>query len=215
MNFPIAMVKGDRTDRAFGVRGFPSAVLVDARGNAVWIGHPGSFPESSLEALLAAQTWIPRLENKKHSKINKSLAKREIGKAYAAVLKALERTPEDEELLARRQSIESAAERMLADAQSKEEEADYGVALDYFEEVVDLFGGMEAADTARVAAKALEKNPEAKDELAAHKLLARARAYLADGDERKALPRLKSVVKKYQGTHSHGRAEALLRRHGG
>lgn len=50
--YAYAYDKGGKLSRHFGVRGIPSAVLIDAAGTVVWKGHPGSLEEGTLTAAL-------------------------------------------------------------------------------------------------------------------------------------------------------------------
>lgn len=53
MEFPIVLTRGKTADSAYGVRGFPTSVLVDATGAIAWKGHPAELSEATIEGLLA------------------------------------------------------------------------------------------------------------------------------------------------------------------
>jgi len=52
MRFPVSLVHDAAVDRAYGVNGFPTTVLVDARGDVAWSGHPADLTEERVRALL-------------------------------------------------------------------------------------------------------------------------------------------------------------------
>ena len=89
MEFPVARVKGESIDDAYGIKGFPSAFLIDPRGRIAWAGHPGNLDESLIERQFGSVVYAAPLADKRYAKINAALAKRELGKAHAAIEKAL------------------------------------------------------------------------------------------------------------------------------
>ncbi|MCK5803663.1 MAG: TlpA family protein disulfide reductase [Lentisphaeria bacterium] len=53
MTYAVGLDKKGRLAKDFGVRGIPSAALVDRSGKVVWKGHPMRLDESQIEELLA------------------------------------------------------------------------------------------------------------------------------------------------------------------
>jgi hypothetical protein len=211
--YPIAKVKGESADRIYGVKGFPSAALVDASGRVIWSGHPSSVPRGEIEKALEGTAFLPRLEGKAYKKVDKLIVSREYGKAHAEVLKGLQKDSADETLQGAQVSIEALLEKMQGAANAAVEGQDFGVALDTYSQIEKLFKGHEAAKLAKADAKAVEKNPAAKDEIAAWKKMVKADETQFEGDFEKAGKLYAAIAKKYPETKSGERAQAFLSRH--
>jgi len=209
----IAIVKGDKTDQAYGVRGFPSSYLIDAGGHVVWSGHPASFEESMLKPLLAQTISITPLPEA-FKDINAWLTKRSYAKAYEAIGKALVKDPAQADLLKTKGELEGLVKRRMDDAKKAADDGDFGTAVDLYNEVSEQLEGLPGATDAKPAREAVEKNPAAKDELAAHQQLKKADALLAGGDSDKAIQAWKALVKKFPDTKAGKRASTALRQRG-
>lgn len=211
--YPIAKVKGENADRIYGVKGFPSAALVDATGRVIWTGHPGSLPMDEVKKALEGAAFLPRVEGKEYKKIDKYIGSRDYGKAYGEVEKGLAKNGDDETLTEVKANLDGLLERMNKRATSAVESSDFGVALGIYDEIEDYFSGHEASKVAKEAAKAVEKNPEAKDELDAWKKIVKADEAQFEGDYEKAAKLYGSIAKKYGETKSGARAQDFLTRH--
>lgn len=213
IEYPIAKTKGENSERIYGVKGFPSGALVDARGNVVWTGNPGGVPRSKIEELLEETSFVPTLDGKEYKKVNKLIAGQDFSKALAALDKQLVKAPEDEQLAKAKADIEALLERKLKQADEAVEAGDYALAVETYGEVQKLFKGLDAADAAKAKQKAVEKDPAAKQELAAWKKMVKGDEAQALGDFEKAAKVYKGIVKKFSGTKCADRAEAFLGRH--
>lgn len=212
IQYPIASVKGEDADRIYGVKGFPSGALLDPDGVVIWMGHPGSVPRALIEEQLGRTAFLPRLEAKEHKKFDKLIGDRDYGKAHAAIVKQLEKGP-DEALEKAKADLEALLERRLADAKAALEGGDPARAHRLYEEVAGLYKGHDAEKPAREAAKAIEKDPEAKDELEAADRMEKGDEAQRLGDFEKAAKLYEGVVGKYPGTRAAERAKAFLARH--
>lgn len=198
MKFPIALISGSDVDRAYGLRGFPTSYLVDARGRIAWSGHPGMLQDTTIERLLERSTHVAPLGEKDYSKIDKLLAAGELGKADRELARELEGAPQDERLLAARARIAAVATALLEDAAAAAGEGEYGFAVELYTQAEDQLDGLEAAETAAARREAIEDDPEAADELKAYALLAEGRRSLSAGDEKRARSKLASAAKLEQ-----------------
>jgi hypothetical protein len=214
MEFPVARVEGESADGPYGVRGFPSAVLIDPRGRIAWAGHPGRLEESEIEKHFARVVYVAPLADERHAKIDAALAERQYGRAHAALEKALADAPGDEALTRALASIDAGARVLAEEAAAAARTGHYGIAAELHAEAARLFDGLPQAEVAEEALAALEKLPEAQDELAAYELLSEARAALAKGDKTKAQGKLALAV-KYEETPSGRDAQRLAARLGG
>lgn len=97
----IVFESGLASMREYGLKGFPSSVLVNAKGEVVWSGHPGGLEDSVIEQNLAgarppgwpsafADTFNPALETpKKFAAIGKKIASGQIGSGMTDLEKSL------------------------------------------------------------------------------------------------------------------------------
>ncbi len=212
IQFPICRVQGSATDSAYGVSGFPSSVLIDASGEIVWKGHPARLDDELIPPLLEDVRMVPELP-RKYQSINVLVKKEQLGKAHRAIVKALERNPDEESLLKARETLESMATGDLQRGSEAEEAKDWGYAVEVYTKVAKLFDGMEEADVAESKQKAISKNPDARAELSAYKKFLAARKAIKKGDTKGGCKKLKALLKRLESGPTKERAEALLKRY--
>jgi peroxiredoxin len=58
MNYSVAIDEGGELSAAYGIRGIPHALLVNAQGVVVWRGHPGKLTVSFIEEKLIANAAL-------------------------------------------------------------------------------------------------------------------------------------------------------------
>jgi len=212
--YPIAKTKGGDIDKMYGVKGFPSGAIVDPYGRIVWMGNPGGVPRSQIEELLALTSFVPTIDDDDYKKINKLILAQDFGKALAELDKLLVKDAENELLTAAKGDIDGLLERKLEQADAATQSGDYGLAVAIYADVQTFFKGTQAAKDAKLKQKAVEKDPAAKDELAAAKKMAKGDEAQMNGDFEKAAKVYKGIVKKFPETKCAERAQAFLRRHG-
>ena len=205
---PIVIESGDSM-RAYGGTGFPTMVLIDARGRVAVAGHA---QESDIERLLA-DTWSVPVLPKKLAAVQKTLDKGE----YAAARKALEAqlagTGLDE---ADRKAAEDAMKwiddrgaKILAGAEEDERAGDaYGAAQGY-RRAAEAFKGGETGTKADAALKALLADKAKKREVDGGDLLEKNRAKLRSMKPEQAAAWCRSFVKNFEGTKAAAKAQAL------
>ncbi len=209
---PTVMVSGEETDRVYGIKAFPSGFLVDAEGVVVWAGHPGELDDDTLKKALGGVVVSPPL-SEEHKAIDELRRSRKYGKAHAALLKALAKSPDDAELKAAADHLVAQLDRRMQGAKQALDAGEYGRAMKLYQEVTDDFAGMPGADEAKPAAAALKKDKAAADDLAAAAKLEDAEEKWIEGDLEKALDAYASIAKKYPDTPSGKRAEEMVQRH--
>jgi len=209
--YAIAIVKGEKTDAFYGVKGYPSAYLVDARGRVVWAGHPGGLEEKTISDALAKAAVVGQLPDA-YKDINKQLQKLELGKAWDAAGKALASKSGDKDLERVRSEIEGALKKRMDQAKAAAAAQDFGEAVDLYEEVMTDFEGMPTVD-AKTPHDAILADPNAKDDLAAAAQMKKADAEVRKGEFEKAMAIWKGAAKKYAATKSGARAAAAVASH--
>lgn len=82
--YPYAYDKGDKLFRALGMRGRPSAVLVNPEGEIVWRNHPAKLTKAVIEAHIQGALKVPLSAwPRSASSARKALAKRQYARALA------------------------------------------------------------------------------------------------------------------------------------
>lgn len=213
ITYPLAKTKGEDVDRLYGVKGFPSGALLDPDGEVVWMGHPASVPRGTIEELLGRTAFVPVTGVDDHAKLDKLIAGQEFGKALKALEKELEKAPEDAALAKAKADLEALLARKLERAKAAVEAHDYSVAVGVYAELQTLYKGVPAADEAKLLQKELEKDPAAKEELAAFKKMVKGDEAQLAGDFEKAAKVYEGIVDKYPDTRCAARAKAFLQRH--
>ncbi|MCP5020310.1 MAG: redoxin domain-containing protein [bacterium] len=89
--YAYAYDKGGKMKRALGVRGIPSAILVDPSGKIIWEGHPSSVTEELVEKAIEGAISTPVYEWDKSTKaVKKAFLNGDFGKAIKAADKLAE-----------------------------------------------------------------------------------------------------------------------------
>lgn len=211
--YPIAIVAGDATDKAYEVKGFPQAALVGASGKVVWTGHPGNLSESTLDEELAKAVFIPPLPAQ-WKEINAEIARKGFGKAFGLIEKELAKG-ENEALAKAKEAIEKLGADKVAAAQEMGKEGDYAGGVASLDETAKLFKGVAVAEEAAKTAKEWRADKAIKGQIAAGEDLRKAEALEKAGDpaaKKKAYSIYSDVAKKQKGTPIGAKAEAAAAR---
>lgn len=176
------IVGGDAkaTQTAYGVRGFPTAFLVDPDGEIAWIGHPASA-EKAIEALLkksppkdagppskeAVQAALKQadalLDARQYAQAMAAYEKLLVDfpgiAESAAVIKKLDALRSDEAVMAsiRREESNRQAARLLTLARSLAEDGASKDAMRYYSRIIAKHSDSEHARTARMELAKLEE----------------------------------------------------------
>ncbi len=209
--YPIAMVKGGSADDAYGVNGFPTVVLVGPEGNVL---SRERHPEAAIVEALKRAVLIPKLEGRQYSSINKAIEKKDLGKAWKSIASMLEKNASDEQLIAAKEAIESSFKNRFDGAIAAAGKGNYGSAVDSLEKIVDLYNGYPRVAEAKAKAKAIGKDPEAKDDLKAWSMLKKAKKEMAKGKKasrEKGRQICEKIMKSYPDTPTAEKARAIVR----
>lgn len=208
--YPIALVRGGSADSAYGVKGFPTVVLVGPDGTV--LTNKDRHPESAIVEALNSVVLIPLLEGKKYSSINKAIKKKDLGKAWKAASAMLAKNPEDAQLTGLLESLESSFESGFNGAVAKTEKGAFGAAAESLEKLADRYKGYTRAKEALQKAKAIKKNPDASDDLKAHAMLNKAKAEFKKGkkaNRKKGKAICAKILKSYPNTPTAEKARAM------
>lgn len=146
MKFAISMVQGNATDESYAVKGFPHSALVAPDGTIAWMGHPASMPQGQLEELLGKAVFVPPLPAK-YAAINAEIAKKNFGKAAAAIDKELAKN-DDDALKKARAAIDTLGTEKVESAKKSGEAGDYAGGADVLEDTAKQWKGLPAAEEA-------------------------------------------------------------------
>ncbi|TDJ69084.1 MAG: redoxin domain-containing protein [Planctomycetota bacterium] len=209
ITYPIGMVKGKAADAAYGVKGFPTVVLVGPDGVVL---SKKRHPEAEIKEALKRAVLIPTLEGRQYSSINKLIKKKSLGKAWKSIESMLAKSAGDEQLLVAKAAIEKSFAGRFDGALAMMDKGAFGAALDSFGKMADIYDGYTRAPEAAANAKEIKKAPEAKDDLAAFSMLKTARAELAKGKKANRARGKKicdKIISKYPLTPTADTARAM------
>lgn len=209
--FPVVAVKGDKTEKLYGVPGVPHTLVVDTEGRIVWTGALAELDPKELAVWLA--DWVPGVDAR-WLDAHKALAKRQYDKAVEAIDRALAVAPGEAALEATRAKIVALCERRVAQAAAARAEGRFGEAVARYARILRDFGTLPGAGGAEAARAAIEKDPAAKEDLAAWKMHERAEERAVAGEDDKAVAEWKKLLEKYPGTKTAERAKRALRQRG-
>ena len=214
MRFPIGRVSGGTVDSAYGIRAFPTTYVIAPDGTVAYgPGSSGSYVEVIRE-LLPSVVLVEPLEGREYRSINNQLEDNELGRAYRSIERALERSPEDEQLLRASEQLEGIHAAQMASIEAKCESGAYADALRAAERLAEMFDGCDLKDAAREAAREIERSEEAEDDLRADRLLQQAQRNLEINKKAKrelARRQLEEIIADYPATATADRARSLLR----
>lgn len=188
---------------AAGMRGYPSAILVDPKGEIVWAGHPASLTGSTIEKHLRGADRTPvetRALARKWPESAKDVIRAVVKGDLADALKEARELPEND-----RPQVVQDVERVI-DQRTKKLEA-LLQAEDYlgFAEAMDGIGatleGLPPGDELAAQLKAVEKDREKKAVMNAQKKLHVFEQKALEEDDAKKLGRWIETIQEFAQDH--------------
>jgi hypothetical protein len=160
---------GGALSRYFGVRGIPSAVLVDASGTVLWTGHPGSLPEAQIANAVQGALQTPIWEwPESADKVAKELRKRRFAKA-------LEEARElDDDAVAK--SVQAMIDGALKGLERAHEAGDYLAAVRLGERLEDWLDDLPEEERVKAILEKIDDDDRAQDILDAQEKIAKMKA---------------------------------------
>jgi hypothetical protein len=204
IEYPIAIEKSYASSEALGISGYPSAVLIDAKGKVVWEGHPGGLANKVIEKALAGAKPPGVPDALKPAA--KALDNEEFGKAWEIIKKLVAEStlkPEDKQLAdSLIASIEAEAKRLYEASLAQIGQKEYFLAVSGLERVGNHYQGVHETEAALAKAKELRADPALGRELDGGERLEVARQHESARNYAKAAQVYKEVTAKYKGTHA-------------
>ncbi|HVY62662.1 MAG TPA: hypothetical protein VHF22_13470, partial [Planctomycetota bacterium] len=195
------------------VTGFPHSWLVGADGKVIWTGHPGNLSEGTVEEACGSAVFLPQVPAQ-FREAAAAMAKKEYGKAHAALEKELAKGP-NEELQKAHDAIEKVAAAHVAQVDEQAKAGEYADAAAALDEVAKEWKGMPVADEAAAKLKAWKADRSIQGQISAGQELRKAEALEKTGDpaaKRKAYGIYTEVAKKHKGTPAGDKAQAAADR---
>jgi thiol-disulfide isomerase/thioredoxin len=162
INYHVAIDNG--TADWFGIRGYPTLVVVNHRGRVVWEGYPWSLGfEEAVEKAIAAgpPPLLAGVDLGPFAHLRKYLfGGRGFAKAYGEIERcAADRENRQKSVVAKRiiQTIDAGISEKIRVANSLRA-TDLLGAYNMYADIVQRYGGIEAAEPARAAYRALKKH---------------------------------------------------------
>lgn len=210
-----------RGAREYTCRAIPQAWLINHRGICVWKGHPASLKESTVEEHIRGAK--PACSFKLTGKLGQASYHLERGR-YGSGIRVLHEYLERPRSQPRSNEVETEARRALEDvldlgkarleeAERSIQQRDYDDALMLLVSVKDGFTGHALSAKARQKLDVLKAKRSLRVELAAARIINKARALLDDGNYEESVVLLRIVAqrKRYAGTRMQTKARSLFR----
>jgi peroxiredoxin len=219
ITWPLVLVEKQVFTESWGFKEVRDGlVVIDPEGRVSWRGKlyelawEDSFA-SRLEELLGRATAIAPLPAR-FGAINRHLAygSLALGKAHAAVVRALVKEPDCAELQAARTALETRAGRRTTKARALVGAQDFAAASEVYESIAADWAGSTFADAAKSAKADLLRDPAARPDLAAGKVLADGLRLEQAGKLDEARAKFESILRNYAATKTAERARAALQR---
>jgi hypothetical protein len=222
-DLPFYVAAGSSGNRAFGIDGYPSTVLIAPDGTIAWQGHPSSLSKGTLKkALKGARRpkggfLAVQLQTEAGAKLSKAEKLAADGE-LAAALKDIDATiadpkttPEEQaRATATKEALSKHVESLFTNAESLVKSREIARALTLLETLAKEFSGGELGTRAKTRREAITADTKLMVEVEAAKELDKIKAAIREIGLGKSRSKLEALGKKYPGTKAAERAKALL-----
>lgn len=216
IRYPVAIDPGGKTTRAYGVRGYPTAFVIDPDGAIAWRGHPADedgLVSAVRDALKTAVfVALPEDPPKRLEKAVAEAAKGHYGKACTIASRYAHDADEALAEAARdlAEDIDVLVEKQLERAERRVKHGAYHDAVSGLRHVETMLEGCNHEDAIHERIHDIETLPEAKDDLAAGRSLEKILKKIGSVKPAQAAARLRSLLKEYPETAVADRAREIL-----
>lgn len=216
INYPTAAGGAASSFRSWGVKGRPSAYLIDHEGIVIWAGHPGSLSDSIIEEAVARAEadgpWEPGERHEVLSKAVKMAVAGKMGGAWKAAESARKKAAEQPEAIAAidafQAEIRERGMHQLEKSIAMTEEGRYFQAAERLEEQLAIFKGAPFEKEWKDTLKNWTSGKEWKVEYGLDKKRRAALKAAREGDMEKAVKELKKLIDKAEGLTIQARLRA-------
>lgn len=216
INYPTAAGGASSSFRSWGVKGRPSAYLIDHEGIVIWAGHPGSLSDGIIEEAVArAEADGPWEPGERHEVLSKAVKMAKDGKlggawkaAESARKKAVEMPAAIAAIDAFQAEIRERGMRQLAKSMAMTEEGRYFQAAERLDAQLAVFKGAPFESEWKDTIKTWTSSKECKDEYGLDKKRRSALEAAREGDMEKAMKELKKLIEKAEGLTIEARLRA-------
>jgi hypothetical protein len=224
LGITVRVGAGSKANEAFKVKGYPSAAVIDAKGNLAWFGHPSSLSNGIVEdALKGAKprsanflAFLPKTaaEGRVAAQL-KSIEQGKPGKAHAALtaLAADAKATEAEKIGAAAlvAEIDGHVGALVQQAERFTKALDVQKSVLIYEALAKEFGAAKHGADAKSKVEEIHKDAALSKELAAAEAFEKTRGSVAKLGTTKAREKWKEFAEKYKGTRAAERAMAIAR----
>jgi hypothetical protein len=216
INYPTAAGGSAATLRSWGVKGFPSAYLIDHEGIVIWEGHPGELSHGIIEEAVArAEADGPWVPGERHEVLDKAVKMAEEGKmggAWKAAESARKKATEMPEAVAAIDAFQAEilerGQRQLAKSVAMTEDGRYFQAAERLEAQLAIYKGAPFEDEWKETLKTWTSSKECKEEYGLDKKRRSALQAAREGDMEKAVKELQKLIEKAEGLTIEARIRA-------
>jgi len=222
----VRVGSGSHANSKYGVKGYPSAVLIDPQGDVAWAGHPSGLSKGAIKDALKGARPLPsasflacRVERELSRALSSAVKAAEEGKLGKALLAARKVAADERAEAADKEDAEYLAGELEAyvallrgQAESFLKDREVLTAMEVFEALADDLRGSELGDAIAARVEEIRKDDSLQLELEAAEALVKAHDLAARRTLKKAAGKYEALVKKYAGTKAAERAAMILRK---
>lgn len=207
VSYPTAAGGASSSFRAYGVRGRPSAYLIDHDGVVIWEGHPASLSHTQIEEAVARAEadgpWDPGERHEVLKRAVKAAQDGKLGTAWKAAESARKKAAEDaaatSAIDAFQVEIMDRGAKALTKAQGMAGEGRYFQAVEFLEAKIAVFKGSPLEKEWKAVIKDWMGSKEGKAQYDLDKKRRAALATARKGDMEKAIKDLSKLSEKAEG----------------
>ncbi|MCH2100622.1 MAG: TlpA family protein disulfide reductase [Planctomycetes bacterium] len=207
ITYPTAAGGASRSFRSWGVRGRPSAYLIDHEGVVIWQGHPARLSHAQIEEAIARAEsdgpWDPGERHEVLKRAVKSAQEGKLGVAWKAAESARKRAMEDAVATAAidvfQADIVERGGRVIDKAAKMTAEGRYFQAVEYLEGKIVVFKGAPLEKEWKGVIKEWMSSKDGKAQYDLDKKRRSALAAARKGDMEKAIKDLRKLSEKAEG----------------
>ncbi len=220
--YDLRLAAGSLAAEAYGVKGYPTTVLIDPDGNIVWQGHPSSLSDSKVKDAVKGARKAPAsaflafrpAEAPKDGALEgvlEKLADCDLKAAYSALDAAVTAAGESAAAAGKlRDQVDGFVTELRAQIEAAVAAKRVGVAVEAYEVLGKALAGRESGKQVTERLEEIRKDKALMAEIDAAEALEKADKVAEKRGAKKAVKQYEAVVKKFPGTKAAERAQRIL-----